>query len=206
MCISDWGCRFHQPYSLLQKLEILTVIEQPSVGVQDSSFLHTLSSHYKQLQVCRSCSYFPRLGTYPFLVEVVNFANPTMFYKSWHFSQYLVTLLLMQQSHPSSRHSHHITSVYASARMYLNWEYWPQYPFLNILAKIANPTLIYKDWHYSHSLATLLLMQQDWLSSTILEVGMYLLASAHIYLNWEYWPHIHFCMCLQKLPALPSFK
>jgi len=49
-----------------------------------------------------------------------------------------------------------------------------------MLVKIANPTLIYKDWDYSQSLATLLLMQQDQLYSTILEVGMYLLASARI--------------------------
>jgi hypothetical protein len=75
-----------------------------------------------------------------------------------------------------------------------------------MLVKIASPTLIYKDWHYSQSLATLLLMQQDQLSSTILDVGIYLLASAHIYLNWEHWPHNHFRMCLQKLSALPSFK
>jgi hypothetical protein len=75
-----------------------------------------------------------------------------------------------------------------------------------MLVKIANPTLIYKDWHYSQSLATLLLMQQGQICSTILEVGMCLLAFAHIYLNWEHWSHIHFRMCLQKLPVLPSFK
>jgi hypothetical protein len=55
-----------------------------------------------------------------------------------------------------------------------------------MLVKFANPTLIYKDRHYSQPLATLLLMQQGQISSTILEVGMYLLAFAHIYLNWEY--------------------
>jgi hypothetical protein len=69
------------------------------------------------------------------------------------------------------------------------------YPFLDMLVKIANPTLIYKDRYYSQSLVTLLLMQQGQIYSTILEVGMYLLAFAHIYLNWEYWPHIHFCVC-----------
>jgi len=44
-----------------------------------------------------------------------------------------------------------------------------------MLVKIANPTLIYKDWHYSQSSATLLLMQHDQLSSIVLEVGIYLL-------------------------------
>ena len=42
--------------------------------------------------------------------------------------------------------------LFASADIYLNWEYWPH---IHMLVKIANPTLIYKDWHYSQSLVTL---------------------------------------------------
>ncbi len=78
---------------------------------------------------------------------------------------------LMQQSHLSSAHCHLITSRYASACI---CSYLPKlgvlatYPFPDMLVKIANPTLIYKDWHrdYSQSLVTLLLMQQSHLPST----------------------------------------
>jgi len=140
---------------------------------------------------------------------LVKIANPTLVYKDWHYSQSLVTLLLMWQSHLFSTHCHLITSRYASVCI---CSHLPKlgvlatYPFPDMLVKIANPTLIYKDRHYSQSLVTLLPMQQGQLSSTILEVGMSLHAFAHIYLNWEYWPHIHFCVCWQKLPVLSSFK
>jgi hypothetical protein len=120
---------------------------------------------------------------------LVKFANPTLIYKDRHYSQSLATLLLMQQSHLSSTHCHLITSRYVSVSI---CSHLPKlgalatYPFPDMLVKFANPTLIYKDRHYSQPLSTLLLMQHGQLSSTILEVGMYLLAFAHIYLNWEY--------------------
>jgi hypothetical protein len=69
------------------------------------------------------------------------------------------------------------------------------YPFLDMFVKIANPSLIDKDWHCSQFSAILLLMQQSHLTSTHCHLITSLFASAHIYLNWEYWPHIHFRIC-----------
>jgi hypothetical protein len=80
-------------------------------------------------------------------------------------------MLLMQQSHLSSAHCHFITSRYVSVCI---CSHLPKlgvlatYTFQDMLVKIASPTLIYKDWYYSQSLATRLLMQQGQLSSTIL--------------------------------------
>ena len=156
----------------------------------DLSLYHTLSLPYKRLSACCVCSQVPSLGdidsTYPFLDM---FVNPSLIDKDWHCSQLSAILPLMQQSHLSSAHCHLITSLFASAHIYLNWEYWPHIHFQICWWKL--PTLP----SFIKTGTTLSLWSLFyWYSRVTFPVHCHLItsryASAHIYLNWEYWPHI----------------
>jgi len=83
-------------------------------------------------------------GIYPFLVEIVDFANPTVFYKSWHSSEYLYNLLVVFKTHPSVTHCHHITSNCKSVAAVYTFPDWRTYPFLVDVVDFANPTVFYK--------------------------------------------------------------
>jgi hypothetical protein len=90
----------------------------------------------------------------------------------------------MQQSHLSTAHCHLITSKYISACICSHLsklEILATHLFLHVFVKIANPTSFVKT-------GTALSFQPPlcWCSRVT-----FLLASAHIYLNWEYWSHIY---------------
>ena len=72
---------------------------------------HYLTSGYLPVVSAHKFLVWEILSTYPFL-DV--FANLSLIYQGWYYSQFSATLLLTQQSYLSSTHCHLITSRYGS--------------------------------------------------------------------------------------------